>query len=94
MHHFRIVNRIMNSRTAPWEDATRFAVRPPTMPRLSLGSGASRSYRRSSGSVLQFAGGADYSFRFKLDQRLVVLVVAPIDVAVLVDGSRWPVELA
>ena len=40
-----------------------------------------------------FAGGADHALRLELGNRLLVLLVAPVDVAALVDGSRRPEEL-
>src|SRR4051812_12525184 len=44
-------------------------------------------------SVCQFAGRADRPLRLKLGKRLLVLLVAPIDVAALIDSSRWPEQL-
>src|ERR1051325_11535789 len=48
---------------------------------------------RLAASVYQFAGRADLPFSFELGDRLVVLLVAPIDVAVLMDGGGRPKKL-
>ena len=43
---------------------------------------------RLGGSAHHFAGGADHPIRFELGNRLLILLVAPIDITALVDGSR------
>src|SRR3954447_24796424 len=47
----------------------------------------------SDGSACHFAGRADHALGLELGERLLVLLVAPIDVAALVDDSRRPEKL-
>src|SRR4051812_38952916 len=48
---------------------------------------------RIDGSVHHFVGGTDRPFRFELGECFLILIPAPINVAVLMDGSRRPEKL-
>jgi len=48
---------------------------------------------RSDGSACHFAGGAEHPLSLELGERLLVLLVVPVDVAALVDGSRRAEQL-
>jgi len=63
---------------------------PVTMPSGAV-AGAARG--RIGGSPHHFSGGADHPFRLKLGERLLVLLVAPVDVAKLMHGGRRAEEL-
>ena len=48
---------------------------------------------RSDGSAHHFADGADHALGLELGERLLVLLVVPVDVAALMDSGRGPEEL-
>ena len=58
-----------------------------------FGGRETASPKRSDGSACHFAGGADHPLSLELGERLLVLLVVPVDVAALVDSGRRPEKL-
>ena len=72
---------------------TRSGAHPPPIGELTLAISGGRETvpsERSDGSACHFAGRADHALGLELGERLLVLLVVPVDVAALVNGSRRP----